>query len=64
MPWNPDRLRKARNRRGWTQQELADRVDAHKISVARWELGTRQPRIDELEKLAKALRVKVTDLLR
>ena len=64
MPWNRNTLKKLRERRDWTQDELAHRVEAHRITIAKLETGAREPSIDMLERLAKALRVKVTDLLR
>jgi len=64
MPWNPQALKRIRERRGWSQAELAERAGSHQVSIARLETGVREPRIDLLEKLAKTLRVKVTDLLK
>jgi transcriptional regulator with XRE-family HTH domain len=64
MPWNPQALKRIRERRGWSQAELAERAGSHQVSIARLEVGVREPRIDLLEKLAKALKVPVTDLLR
>ena len=64
MPWNPDTLKRLRERQGWSQVELGRRVKAHQVTIARLETGVRQPGIDLLERLAKALKVKVTDLLK
>jgi transcriptional regulator with XRE-family HTH domain len=63
MPWNPAQLKTLREQRGLSQVALAERAGTHPISVAKWETGGRTPSIDLLEKLAKALRVPVTDLL-
>lgn len=63
MPWNPDALRRLRARRGLTQQKLGDAAGAHRVTIANLETGDMQPGIDLLEALARALRVKVTDLL-
>jgi HTH-type transcriptional regulator/antitoxin HipB len=57
---NVKRLRRAR---GWTQAELAKRAGMHRISVAETE-GGRSVSIRALERLAKALRVKVTELVK
>jgi transcriptional regulator with XRE-family HTH domain len=35
-----DRLRAARERKGWTQDELAERVGRHRASISNWESGT------------------------
>ena len=43
VTWTGERLRDARGRRGWTQQELADRIGAAKRSVTSWEAGDATP---------------------
>jgi transcriptional regulator with XRE-family HTH domain len=64
MPWNHNTLKRVRVRRGLTQQALADRVGAHRVTIAKLETGKLRPSVDMLEGLAEALRVKVTDLLK
>jgi transcriptional regulator with XRE-family HTH domain len=64
MPWRAETLKKLRQRRGLTQQQLADIVAAHRVTIAKLETGALRPGVDLLEALAKALRVSVTDLLR
>jgi len=56
-------LKKARQRRKLTQQALADKVGIRQETIARLETGKRQPSMDLLYRLAKALKVKVGDLL-
>jgi transcriptional regulator with XRE-family HTH domain len=55
------RLRKARNH--MTQAELAKRAGLSPGYIARLETGRHDPTLSTLEKLAKALRVKVAKLL-
>ena len=65
MPFNAVALKKHRERRGWTQQELADRAGLHRVSVARLESGARTAiAVGVLEKLAAALRVPLSALLK
>ena len=64
MPWNPATLKKLREQRGLTQDQLADEAGVARISVARWETNGRTPTIDGVEKLAKALKVPITALLK
>ena len=64
MPWNAATLKRLRERRGLTQQQLADRIGAHRVTIAKLETGALRPGVDVLEGLAKALKVKVTDLLK
>ena len=64
VPWNAATLKRLRERRGLTQQELAELVGAHRITIVRLETDALRPGVDLLEGLAKALRVKVTALLK
>ncbi len=64
MPWRAETLKKLRELRGLTQQQLADAIEAHRTTIARLETGVLRPGVDLLEALAKALRVTVTDLLK
>lgn len=38
-----DAIRRARQRKGWTQQQLAGELGVYKATVARWEAGTHFP---------------------
>jgi transcriptional regulator with XRE-family HTH domain len=38
------RLRQARERKGWTQKQVAEAIDTNPFTVARWELGLAVPR--------------------
>jgi transcriptional regulator with XRE-family HTH domain len=64
MPFYPATLKRVREQRELTQEALAKRARVHRVSVARWETGARTPTVIELEKVAAALKVKVTDLLK
>ena len=64
MPLNPETLKQLRELRGWTQQELAEEIGVHRVTIANLERGTAQPSLEVVEALAKSLRVKVTDLLK
>lgn len=39
MDWTAGAVREAREQHGWTQQQLADRIDASLRSVVAWEAG-------------------------
>lgn len=58
-----ERLRKFRKKAGLTQEELAERVGVHFISVSRWENGVDVPKTLKLKKLASALGVSEVELL-
>jgi len=56
-------IKRLRERRGLTQEALAKRAGLHRVYVAQIEGQTKTPSIPTLEKLAKALGVKVGRLL-
>ncbi len=58
----PDRLRTAREYRGLTQGELAERAGLQPSAVSHFETGTRKPSFDNLLLLANTLDV-TTDYL-
>jgi transcriptional regulator with XRE-family HTH domain len=58
------RLRELRDKRGLSQRGLAERSGVSREYIARIELGQHDPTLSTLEKLAKALGVRIERLLR
>ena len=58
------RLKRLREKRGWTQQVLAEKVGVSRVTVAKIEIGNRKPSLELLYRLAKVLKVKVGELLK
>jgi transcriptional regulator with XRE-family HTH domain len=56
-------LQRLRTRRGLTQEQLAVTVGLSRTFVTRLELGQHDPSLSTLVRLAKVLRVSVTELL-
>ena len=56
-------LRRARRQRGLSQQSLAERAGLTREYLARLETGQHNPSVATIQKLARALRVPVTELL-
>ena len=56
-----ERIAQLRERRGLTQEALADKARIHRVSLANIERGAKLPTLDTLERLAKALRVSMRD---
>lgn len=54
----------ARSRRGWTQQDLADHCGIARANVARLESGRHAPKLDTLKRVAQALGLAVSDLVK
>jgi transcriptional regulator with XRE-family HTH domain len=57
-------LHRARKRAGLTQEEVAERSGVHATEVSRMEANKRDPRISTLKRLAEAVEVSPSDLLR
>ncbi|MEM5434694.1 MULTISPECIES: helix-turn-helix domain-containing protein [Paraburkholderia] len=55
-------LRRLRAERGWSQEELAARCALDRSFLAHVERGARNISIDNIEKLAHALDVRIADL--
>ncbi len=56
-------VKKYRERKGWSQEELAFESDYHRTYISGIERGLRNPTIVTLDRLAKALGVKPARLL-
>lgn len=59
----PKQLVKLRKEQGYTQQPLADAVGLHVNQIKKYELGTAQPTLGALIKLAKVLHVSLDALV-
>jgi DNA-binding XRE family transcriptional regulator len=58
-----ERIRRFRQRSGWTQADLAKRAGMGRVTLSRLESGVHSPRYRTLVSLAKALEVSITELL-
>lgn len=56
-------VRDLRNQKGWTQQRLAHEAGITQATVSTLEAGRRQPNMDSLQKIAKALGVSIDGLI-
>ncbi|CAN5636322.1 hypothetical protein BH24CHL1_BH24CHL1_19010 [soil metagenome] len=55
-------IRELREERGWTQRELAARLDVTVTSVSGWERRTYEPRASQLRRLAELFGVSMDDI--
>ena len=53
-----------RKKYGWSQEELAERLDISRQSVSKWEQGVSDPSTSNLFALAKLFGVSVEELLK
>ncbi len=58
------RLAEVRKSRGITQESLAEKLDISAVSITYLETGRRWPRLLTLQRIAKALDVKVEELFK
>jgi transcriptional regulator with XRE-family HTH domain len=56
-------VKRIRTERGLTQQIVADRAKIHRVYLAQIEGATRAPSLEMLDRLAKALKVTVGELV-
>ena len=56
-------VRKAREQRGWSQEELADRSGIHRTYVSGVERGARNPTIKIIAAIAVALELPIVTLV-
>ena len=52
-----------RKKYGWSQEELAERLDISRQSVSKWETGTSDPSTSNLIALAKLFKISPEELL-
>ena len=57
-------VRAARHKRGWSQERLAELADLDRTYVSGVERGIRNPALSTLERLADALQMRVSELIR
>lgn len=57
------KIAEARRAKGWSQQQLAERLDTTQQQIARYETGQRDPKADVILKISSVLNVTVSYLL-
>ena len=58
-----DNLKRIRKEKGWTQQELADKLYVTRQAVSNWELGKTEPDADMLIKISEIFQVNAENIL-
>lgn len=56
-------LKQLRLERGWSQQDVADRIGLNKMTVSQYESGQRRPSFNRIEKIADVFQVDLNYLL-
>lgn len=58
-----ERIKQVRNAKGFTQKQLGTISGTSEITIRQYELGKRQPRLEQLQRIADALDVPVPELM-
>lgn len=58
-----EKLKDLRKEKGWTQEQLAERLFVSRTAVSKWESGRGYPNIDSLKRLSQLYSVSIDDLL-
>lgn len=56
-------IRKCRERKGWSQEQLAFEADLHRAYIGQIERGEKNIGLINLQKIAQTLKVRITKLL-
>lgn len=56
------RIRELRKKKGYSQEELADRADLHRTYIGSIERGEQNVSLDNIAKIARALSTRIADL--
>ncbi|NQT23450.1 MAG: response regulator [Candidatus Omnitrophica bacterium] len=59
----PDNLKKVRREKSLSQQQLADKLGVAQSTIGMWEAGARTPKLEELNRLATALKITIGRLI-
>jgi transcriptional regulator with XRE-family HTH domain len=60
----PEKIKQIRKAKKMSQQEVADKMEMHRVQYTRIETGKAEPTISTLEKIAKALDVEMSDFFK
>ena len=58
-----ERIREIREKKGWTQDDLANAADMNRVTIAKYEAGRIEPKSRSLQKLAAALEINANLLI-
>ncbi|KAB7670809.1 helix-turn-helix domain-containing protein [Bacillus sp. B1-b2] len=59
-----ERLKKEREKKGWSQTELAEKIHVSRQSVSKWETGKNYPNIEVIIDLSDLFGITIDELLR
>jgi len=57
------KIRRLREQKGWSQMDIAHRLDISQAAYNKWEAGQTKPTMENLQKLAEVFEIDFIDLL-
>ena len=64
MEFDGKRMREVRRAKDISQDHLAEATGTSRVSIYNWERGKREPSLDAIQKIANALNVPYTNLIK
>ena len=58
-----NKIKQMRIERGLSQKDLAEKMGTMQVCISRWENGARVPKVNNLMKLADALKCDISELI-
>ncbi len=58
-----DKLKTLREKNGWTQEELGEKLFVSRVTVSKWETGRGLPNLDSLLRLSEICGISINDLI-
>lgn len=58
-----NKILKLRKKKGYSQEELAEKLDVTRQTISNWKLGSTQPNPEQLKGLSKILNVSIDEML-
>ena len=58
-----DNIKRFRLAKGWTQEELAEKLNVTRQTISKWEQGINEPNIDTLRNLSETFNVSIDELI-
>ena len=58
-----EKIKEARKKKGYSQKELAEKLNCGYQNISQWETGKRKPKYENLVKIANALDCNIKDLI-
>ena len=58
-----ENLNRLRKEKGWSQEELGNRLNVSRQTVSKWELGSTTPELNKLMELSRIFQVSIDELV-